>query len=91
MTTVTVSGVLVDGVNYIGGEGTGWELQPDGLDNIEVDVEQVMAQALNFRHQLVTITGYYTTREYVERRSSEVLVAEQICLASCRKESKEEG
>jgi len=84
-----VNGVLVDGVNYIGGDGTGWELQPDGLDNIEVDVEQViMAQALKFRHQLVTITGYYTTREYIERGSSKVLVAEQICLASGRKKSK---
>lgn len=81
MTTVTVSGVLVDGVNYFGGEGTGWELQTDDLGYIEVDVEQVMAQALMFRQQFVTITGHYTTREYIERGSTEVLVAEQIRLA----------
>lgn len=81
MTTVTVSGVLVDGINYKGGEGTGWELQTDDLGNIEVDVEQVLALALNFRSQLVTITGYYTIREYIERGSTEVLVAEQIRLA----------
>lgn len=81
MTTVTVSGVLVDGINYIGGDGTGWELQTDDLGNIEVDVEQVFDQALNFRSQLVTITGHYTTREYIERGSTEVLVAEQIRLA----------
>lgn len=85
MTAVTVSGVLVDGINYIGGEGTGWELQTDDLGNIEVDVEQVMAQALNFRSQLVTITGHYTTRKYIERGSTEVLVAEQIRLVSGRK------
>ncbi len=84
MNTVTVNGVLVDGINYIGGDGTGWELQPDGVDNIEVDVEQVMAQALKCRHKLVTITGHYTTREYVERGSTEVLVAERIRLASGR-------
>lgn len=80
MTAVTVSGVLVDGINYIGGEGTGWELQTDDLGNIEVDVEQVFDQALNFRSQLVTITGHYTTRGYIERGSTEVLVAEQIRL-----------
>lgn len=91
MITVTVNGVLIDGINYIGGEGTGWELQTANLGNIEVDVEQVMAQALEFRHQLVMITGYYTTREYIERGSSKVLVAEQVCLASCRKEPKVEG
>jgi len=88
MTTVTVNGVLVDGINYIGGEGTGWELQTDDLGNIEVDVAQVMAQALKFRHQFVTITGHYTTRVYIERGSTEVLAAEQIRLASGRKKSK---
>jgi hypothetical protein len=88
MTTVTVSGVLVNGDNHIGGVGTGWELQADGLGNVEVDVEQVMAQALKFKHQLVTITGYYTTREYIERGSIKVFAAEQICLASGRKKSK---
>ena len=82
MTTVTVTGFIVDGMNYPGGDGTGWELQTDDLGNIEVDVEQVTAQALRFRHQFVTITGYYTTKEYVERGPREVLVAEQICLTS---------
>lgn len=81
MTTVTVSGVLVDGINYIGGESTGWELQTGDLGNIEVDVEQVYELALKLRCQSVSITGHYTTREYIERGSSEVLVAEQICLA----------
>ena len=84
MTTFDVTGVLVDEINYIGGEGTGWELQTDDLCNIEVDVEQVMAQALKFRHQFVTIIGHYTTREYIERGSTEVLVAEQIRVASGR-------
>lgn len=82
MKTIDVTGLLVDGINYIGGEGTGWELQTDDLGNIEVDVEQVMAQALKFRHQFVTITGHYTTREYIERGPTEVLVTEQILLAS---------
>lgn len=82
MITVTVTGFLADGINYIGGEGTGWELQTDDLGNIEVDVEQVMAQALKFRHQFVTITGHYTSRGYVERGLTEVLAAEQIQLAS---------
>jgi len=81
MTTVSVNGVLVDGFNYFGGEGTGWELQTDDSGNIEVDVKQVMTQALKFRHQLVTITGHYTTKDYIERGSTEVLVAEQIRLA----------
>lgn len=84
MTTVTVTGLLLDGINYIGGDGTGWELQRDDLGNIEVDVEQVMAQGLKFKHQFVTITGHYTTREYIERGPSEVLIAEQIRLASGR-------
>lgn len=78
MTTVAVTGFLVDGINYIGGEGTGWELQTDDLGDIEVDVEQVMAQALKLRHQFVTITGHYTARENIERGPTEVLVAEQI-------------
>lgn len=82
MTTVTVTGFLVDGMNYPGGDGTGWELQADDFGNIEVDAEQVMAQALKFRHQFVTITGHYTTREYIERGPTEVLVAEQIHLVS---------
>lgn len=82
MTTVTVTGFLVDGMNYPGGDGTGWELQTDDLGNIEVDVEQVMAQASKLKHRVVTITGHYTTREYIERGPTEVVVAEQIQLAS---------
>ncbi len=82
MTTVTVTGFLVDGMNYPGGDGTGWELQTDDLGNIEVDVEQVMAQVSKLKHRVVTITGRYTTREYIEREPTEVLVAEQIRLAS---------
>lgn len=85
MTTVTVSGVLVDGVNYIGGEGTGWALQANDLSKTEVDVAQVKSQALELRQQFVAITGYYVTREYIERGSSRVLVAEKICLVSGRK------
>lgn len=81
MTTVTVTGFLVDGMNYPGGDGTGWELQADDLGN-EVDVEQVMAQASKLKHRVVTITGYYTTRGYIERGPTEVLIAEQIRLAS---------
>ena len=80
MIAVTVTGYLVDDIGYIGGEGTGWELQTDDLGNIEVDVGQVMAQAMKFRQQFVTITGRYTVREYIERGSAEVLIAEHICL-----------
>lgn len=82
MTTFDVTGFLVNGINYPGCDGTGCELQTDDVGDIEVDVEQVMAQALKFRQRFVTITGHYTTREYIERGSTEVLVAEQIRLAS---------
>ncbi len=82
MMPVTVTGFLVDGITDIGGETTGWKLQLDDLSDIEVDIEQVKPQALKLRNQFVTITGRYTTREYVERGPTEVLVAEQIYIAS---------
>ena len=85
MTTVTVTGYLTDGMNYIGGEGSGWELQTDHAGNIELDVDKVVPQAMKFRHREVTVTGYFTTREYIERAPAEVLVAEEIRLAPSQK------
>ena len=82
MTTVTVTGFLVDGINYVGGEGTGWELQTDHVGNIEVDVSRVESEARKLRNQNVTITGHFTTVEHIERGPSEVLVAEEIRVAS---------
>ena len=82
MKTITETGFLVDGINHIGGEGSGWQLQSDDLGNIEVDVEQVKDQALKLRGKFVTISGYYITREYIERGPTEILVAEKLFLAA---------
>ena len=79
---LTVTGFLVDGINYPGGDGTGWELETTDAGNIEVDVGRVAALARNLRQQRVAITGHYTTRDYTERGPIETFVAEQIRLIS---------
>ena len=82
MKTIIVTGVLVIGRVYIGGEGTGWELRTDDSGTIEVDVDQVKSQAERFKGKRVTITGYYITKGYIERGPIETLVAEQISLVA---------
>lgn len=79
--TVTLTGTLVDGINQVGGETTGWALQTHGSGGIEVNVSQVEPQAMKLRGQKVTITGYFTTVGYIERGPTKVLVAEKICTA----------
>ena len=88
MAAINVSGLLVDGFFYIGGDGTGWVLKADDSVNIEVDVDQVHELALKYRRQRVTFTGHYTTTVYIERGPIKILVAEQIRLASETKGSK---
>lgn len=85
MKTVTLKGVLVDGIFGIGGEHTGWELQTDKPSSTEVDVVRVEALADRFRNKFVEITGYYTTRGYLERGPIEVLMAEEMLLLPGRK------
>ena len=77
METVTETGWLVTGGYAIGGDATGWALQTAKRD-IEVDVSRVEAKARKFKDKFVTITGYYKTEEWIERKPSSVLVAETI-------------
>jgi hypothetical protein len=82
METVTEVGLLEQGgVSYIGGEGTGWTLKTDQSD-IEVEVEQVTAQAMKLNGKRVAITGRYIAKQYIERGLVEILLAEQITVVA---------
>ena len=74
------TGTLESGVMAIGGETTGWRLVrgADAGGPIEVDVSRVRPRAGQLDGRRVTITGHVVPRQYVERGSVRVLVAESI-------------
>src|SRR5690606_26457852 len=73
------TGMLEGGIMAIGGETTGWRLVGDGeAGALMVDVAAVPGDARRLQGQRVIITGYITTRTYVERGEVTVLVAQRI-------------
>lgn len=63
----------------IGGETPGWALVLEkGAGIIEVETSGCSQEAAALRDQRVTITGRFINKEYVERRSVPILVAERI-------------
>jgi hypothetical protein len=72
------TGTLKSGFMAIGGEHTGWMLQREDQDDLEVDVNAVRARAREFDGQRVTITGTIETKSYVERGPTPILVARSI-------------
>lgn len=81
MKTIILTGVLNSGVSHIGGETTGWVLITDTQGDTEVDVSQIVAAAKVLNGQLVTMTGHFVTKDYIERGSVEILIAENIRVA----------
>jgi hypothetical protein len=78
--TERLIGTLEGGWMAIGGEHTGWVLQPDGEpgDNIEVDVSCCLADAAALDGKRVAIIGTWRNKAYVERGAVRLLVAERI-------------
>lgn len=76
MDQVTFTGVLIS-VVQIGGDTTGWALQPGRPRDIEVDMSGIAAPE-RFGNRDVAITGVLRTRSYVERGPVEILVAETL-------------
>lgn len=76
MDQVTFTGVLIS-VVQIGGDTTGWALQPGRPRDIEVDMSGI-AEPEQFKSRDVAITGVLRTRSYIERRPIKILVAETV-------------
>ncbi len=77
--TTTLTGTLQSGAVAIGGETTGWRLVGDGqTGGFDLDVSKVRTRAKQLVGRRVTVTGRMTTRAFVERGQTQVLVAEKI-------------
>ncbi len=81
--STVIDGVLRGGIMGIGGESTGWQLEPlpsSGGDQpiVELDVTAVAARAGTLSGQRVRVIGRSTTRQYVERGPTRVIVVESI-------------
>ncbi|MBX3359591.1 MAG: hypothetical protein KF745_14325 [Phycisphaeraceae bacterium] len=78
------TGRLRGGIMAIGGEHTGWILQPpsDDAKPIEVDVSRVASDAAALDSMPVTIRGRLIQKKSVERGERTILVAESIAPAS---------
>lgn len=77
--TEVFTGTLEGGIMAIGGETTGWRLVGDGESGaLEVDVSRIRDQVEPLSGHRVVITGWVTTRQYVERGEVAVLVAQRI-------------
>ena len=74
---VLVVGRLEGGMMAIGGEHTGWVLHI-GEEAIEVDVSAVPDQAEALNGRVAAISGTYTTKPYIERGPTKILVAKDI-------------
>ncbi len=74
------TGRLRGGIMGIGGEHTGWILQPPGDDAkpIEVDVSRIAADAAALDSMSVTIRGMLTQKKTVERGERTILIADSI-------------
>jgi 4-carboxymuconolactone decarboxylase len=83
-TAVTLTGTLTGGRVAIGGETTGWTLQyrdDSGEHSVEVVLpQQALAQAKS--GDTVTVTGVFTTRQYVERGSVRVFTVTTLTPAA---------
>ena len=76
---VTVNGILRSGYVGIGGEHTGWMIQPGGgQPPIEVNIVAVQDQANQLDGMSVTATGKYTEKKYVERGPTQILIVEEL-------------
>lgn len=77
--STVIDGVLRGGMMGIGGESTGWQLEPGGdQPAVEIDVTAVAARAGTLSGQRVRVIGRSTTRQYIERGPTRVIVAEFI-------------
>lgn len=77
--STSFTGTLRGGVMAIGGESTGWRLEGDAqTGGIDVDVSKITTGARELDGKRVTLTGRMTTRAWVERGPTQVLVAEKI-------------
>ena len=75
----SLTGTLRGSAAAVGGETTGWRLIGDGATGgFDVDVSRVAARARSLDGRRVTVTGRMTTRNWPERGSTPVLVAETI-------------
>ena len=78
---ITLTGMLKRGGLQIGGESTGWVLQTDTPDEIEVDVSGVMEEAEILNGNLVAMAGHFVIEDYIERRPVKIFFAETLCAA----------
>ena len=73
------TGTLRGDVAAIGGETTGWRLEGDAqTGGIDVDVSKVQARAKQLDGKRVTAAGRMTTKRWVERGETQVLVVEKL-------------
>jgi hypothetical protein len=75
----TFTGTLRGSAVAIGGETTGWRLEGDNqTGGIDVDVSRLAQRARSLDGKRVSISGKMTTRNWVERGETQVLVADRI-------------
>lgn len=78
-TARSYTGTLSGGVMAIGAETTGWQLDRGGQTApLEVDVSLIREQVQPFDGKRVTLYGHVVERDYLERGTVKVLVAERI-------------
>jgi hypothetical protein len=72
-------GALQGGMMAIGGETSGWLLQQDGKEPIELQIDAVGHETLEpFDGQRVKIIGHESHKQYVERGRVPVIVVKGI-------------
>lgn len=75
------TGTLRGGIVAIGAETTGWVLEQDGGDRVDVDVSNVADAAATLDGKRVVIEGDMVTANWVERGAKQLLMADSIAPA----------
>lgn len=79
---VSYTGLLRGGIQGIGGEHTGWQIErTGGLPPIEVNLGKVREAASKLEGRTVTVTGKMVDKKYTERGTVKILRAESIAAA----------
>lgn len=75
------TGTLRGGIVAIGAETTGWVLERDGGNRVDVDVSKVADAAATLEGKSVVIEGDIVTANWVERGARQLLMADSITAA----------
>ncbi len=78
MSIASLTGYLVSRDCDENSEHTGWELMHGFGESIEVEIRVLQDEAPMFRHQLVTISGFYARWSRANGNDADVLVAIDI-------------